>query len=744
MDHSKIRHLWQFQDANVFQQFLELTRHHNMYLKNRIDLVASNSWVSDFARLTMGSGLSNSYCIGFPGNRLYGGCTYIDMIEREVVELAKDLYQFPYAVVQFLSGMQANIGAYNAILKPGDTVVTAPTRHGGHYSHNAQGPLRFYQPKIEPIPFDASTYNIDLEGLEKLFKSKHPKLLVIGWSEFLFPHPLAQIRKLCDEHDVKLMYDMSHVAGLIAGGEFQPDVKDYADILTSSTGKSLHAPDHGMLLYKDRKFESGVMDAIMPLLTSNTHPHELAALGITLAEMHQFGKDYASQVIKNTKALGKALDDFGLEVLYRDLDYSESHMLLVKFPHSSTAVHNLDQGGISINACELPEDERGRATGLRLGTQVLTRRGMKEAEMELIAEAICKILLHRADPAVVRYDLIGQLSDAYSSVAYSFDKFFPLDEHWQEDSYRGLSFNTLVDLAMTIPEFSDLPIRAVRNFASRMKALDLKPGQTLFKAGQQASSIYFVMQGSVELCESNGKSRVVATVNEGESIGEEEVMFHKQWNFDARTSGTTLLLELKAKEFHDLVKSNPKIHDHFQKAREKFEEIQALDREEKGLETDVLTGQSNRRAFIELTNVEFYRARRKKQGVSIAYIDVKGFKKFNEDFGREEGDELLKSVALVMKSCLRDSDLVSRLDSDKFALLLPDTDAVSSKKVLERVQRSLEVEMQSQKWPVTFKIGTVTFAKIPKTVNDAFTQTESLMNILKQSKTEDFRHMVYS
>ncbi len=133
---------------------------------------------------------------------------------------------------------------------------------------------------------------------------------------------------------------------------------------------------------------------------------------------------------------------------------------------------------------------------------------------------------------------------------YSFDRFFPLDEHWQEDSCRGLSFNILVDLAMTIPEFSELPIKAVRNFASRMKPVDFKPGQTLFKAGQKAQSIYFVVQGAI-------------------------------WSFDARTSGSTLVLELKAKEFYDLLKTNPKIHEHFEKARERFEEIRVLDQEAK-------------------------------------------------------------------------------------------------------------------------------------------------------------------
>ncbi|MFM9101200.1 MAG: aminotransferase class I/II-fold pyridoxal phosphate-dependent enzyme, partial [Cyanobium sp.] len=195
--------------------------------------------------------LSNSYCIGLPGNRIYGGCDYIDMIEREVVQLATDLFGTKRGVVQFLSGMQATIGAYNAILEPGDTIVTALAKHGGHYSHNAAGPLRFFSPRILPVPFDESRYNIDCDRLDALLAAERPKLLVVGWSEFLFPHPLREIRELCDRHGTHLMYDMSHVVGLLAGGGFQPEAGELADIVTSSTGKSLHAPDHGLCLFND-------------------------------------------------------------------------------------------------------------------------------------------------------------------------------------------------------------------------------------------------------------------------------------------------------------------------------------------------------------------------------------------------------------------------------------------------------------------------------------------------------------
>lgn len=422
----------------ALESLLYWTGKHNNYLVDRIDLVASNSWVSNWVRLTMGSLLANSYCIGLPGKRLYGGCDYIDSIEQQVVELATEIFGSRLAVVQFLSGMQANIAAYNAIIKPGDKVVTAPTRFGGHYSHNSTGPLRFFSASVLPVPFDERRYNIDLVGLEALLIRERPRLLVVGWSEFLFPHPLAAIRSLCDQYGCLLMYDMSHVAGLLAGGIFQPEASRLADIVTSSTGKSLHAPDHGICLYNNDEFTSGVLEAVMPLLTSNTHPHELAALGIALAEMKAFGEQYARQVVRNSKALGRALAERGVNVLYGDLDFSESHTLLVACDWSELAVTLLDKAGISANVTPLPWDRDDQPGGIRLGTQVVTRRGMKELEMATIADALAKVVLHKQNPEIVRRDLVLPLAQAYRGLEYSFDDSFPMARDWQQFHLRQL------------------------------------------------------------------------------------------------------------------------------------------------------------------------------------------------------------------------------------------------------------------------------------------------------------------
>ncbi|MEB3166255.1 MAG: aminotransferase class I/II-fold pyridoxal phosphate-dependent enzyme [Cyanobacteriota bacterium] len=409
---------------------------HNDDISRRVDLVASNAWVSNWSRLALSSLLTNSYCIGQPGQRLYGGCAAIDALEIDVVRLATDLFGTRFGCVQFLSGMQANIAAYSSLLKPGDTIVAAPCRHGGHYSHNSRGPLRFFAPRVLPVPFDEGCYNIDVERLEVLLAAENPALLVVGWSEFLFPHPLSEIRNLCDRHGTRLMYDMSHVAGLLAGGLFQPEAGALADIVTSSTGKSLQAPDHGLCLFNDAALVSGIHDAVQPLLTSNTHPQELAALGVALIEMRHFGRAYAEQVIRNAQALARALELRGVPVLYAHLGYTRSHTILVRCAAADVAFQTLDGAGLSLNACALPWDHGDQLSGLRLGTQVVTRRGMKEAQMDAIAEAVAQVLVHGQAPEVVHRTLVEPLAREFQEVAYSFDDTFPLPADWQTPARR--------------------------------------------------------------------------------------------------------------------------------------------------------------------------------------------------------------------------------------------------------------------------------------------------------------------
>lgn len=550
------------------KQVLNIARGHNRYVRERVDLIASNSWISQFVRLAMASSLPNNYCIGLPGQRLYGGCEYIDMMEREVVGLAKRLFGAEHAVLQFLSGMQANIGAYNAVLRPGDVVVAAPPRHGGHYSHTANGPLRFFQPRIVPLPFDADRYNVDVRRLPEVLDRERPRLLILGWSEFLFPHPLAEIRALCDQFGVRLMYDMSHVVGLIAGRAFQPDAARYADLVTSSTGKSLHAPDHGIVLYRDPELGPGILDAVMPLLTSNTHPHEVAALGVAFTELLHHGPGYAAQVIQNSKALGKALLDRGVRVLYRDLGFSESHTLLVEVEAPELAVQLLDRAGVLCNACELPWNEPGKPTGLRIGTQVLTRRGMGEPEMSRVADAVARVLVEGDDPEVVQAEVVRPLAERFDGVAFSFDFHFPAADDWYDAPYGALRVERAQGIVRSLVPFAGCSEPEIERLVSRLDLIHIPTEQVLFEGGDPTDSVYFVVSGAVDIVDRGSApapEAVVTVVHEGEHLGEFGVMTGTARRFAARARAGSRLLRMRADDFREALRTMPAVDRYFQR-----------------------------------------------------------------------------------------------------------------------------------------------------------------------------------
>jgi len=536
-------------------------------MRDRIDLIASNSCSSNFARLVMGSVLMNSYCIGLPGARLYGGCTFIDMIEREVHMLARRLFgNANHVVVQFLSGMQANIGAYHAILQPGDTIIAAQTKHGGHYSHTISGPLRFFSPRIVPIPFDEAVYNVDLNKLEDVVKQEKPKLMILGWSEFLFPHPLELIRKICDKYSVKLMYDMSHVVGLIAGGVFQPDVMRYADIITSSTGKSLHGPDHGLVMFNDDSLKAGVLEAVMPLLTSNTHPHEVAALGVAFSEMLQFGNAYAKQVIANAKALGRELDQAGVNVLYKEHGYTESHTILLQHKQANAAVDLLDRAGVLINACQLPWDEDGMVTGLRLGTQVLARHGYTEKDMPRIAEIISDVLLKDKEPEFVHFSMVQPFAKRFTHTHFSFDEKFPAGEEWYEKIFKSYKAETPSSILRGHPAFAHSSMDEIALFQNYFELLKVKKGEVLFEMNDMADAVYFVAHGAIDIVDtSNERKSIIITLRENTNFGELGVIDGHRRRYAARAHESSLLLKIKGVDFIMILKRFYSIDTYFKR-----------------------------------------------------------------------------------------------------------------------------------------------------------------------------------
>ncbi|MCS7131637.1 MAG: serine hydroxymethyltransferase, partial [Hadesarchaea archaeon] len=396
----------------AFDRTLELLRKHHEWMKTTINLIASENVPSPAVREALISDFGNRYAEGWPGERVYAGCIYIDQVELLAMELAKQLFKAEHVNVQPVSGLTANLAMYTALTEPGDTMMCLSIPCGGHIS---MGKKKFggtagavHGLEVEYFPFDEKRMNIDVDAAARKIAEVKPKLLLFGGSVFLFPHPLRELSEVAEEVGAHVAYDAAHVIGLIGGGQFQDPLREGAEVVTCSTHKTLPGPQHGMILCR-KELAEPINRAVFPGIVSNHHLHAVAALAIALAEMLEFGKDYAAQIVKNARALGQALYERGFSVLCPDLDFTASHTLVVditKYGDGGTLEQQLERANIVLNRNLLPWDIReGRhyknPGGIRLGTSEVTRLGMKEGEMEEIAEFIKRVVIDGERPEAV-------------------------------------------------------------------------------------------------------------------------------------------------------------------------------------------------------------------------------------------------------------------------------------------------------------------------------------------------------
>lgn len=397
-------------------------KRHSHYRRECLNLIASENLMSPSALIALSSDLGNRYTIGHPNNRRYAGCKFYDQIESKAIALAKKLFHAKYVNLQPISGMVANMVAFYTLLKPNDLLMSSQVKHGGHYSHVKTGILSLFQAKVDSLPFDEKNYTIDVEKAVKLIRNKRPKVVLVGTSEFLFPSPLKELREICDETDTKILYDAAHVSGLIAGQIFQNPLSEGADLLSMSTNKTLAAPDHGIVACNDYElYQKRIEQAIVPLFTSNHHAHHLSGLAITLAEFVEFGHDYAKQVIRNAQVLAKSLYEEGIAVLCPHKNFTQSHTILfdAKLPGNET-MNLFEKANIIVNPFQLPWNNDSNPTGIRIGTNEITRLGMKEEEMRIIANFIASVLLKRQRPEKVQKE-VKSFRESYQKIKYCFD-----------------------------------------------------------------------------------------------------------------------------------------------------------------------------------------------------------------------------------------------------------------------------------------------------------------------------------
>ena len=362
---------------------------------SHIELIASENWVSKAVMAAMGSPLTNKYAEGYPGKRYYGGCQCVDVVEELARERAKELFGCEYANVQPHSGAQANMAVFFAILQPGDTYMGMNLDHGGHLTHGS--PVNMSGKYFNVVPYGVNDEGvIDYDKVLEIAKECKPKMIVAGASAYARTIDFKRFREIADEVGAYLMVDMAHIAGLVAAG-LHPSPIPYAHVTTTTTHKTLRGPRGGMILSSNEMNEKfNFNKAVFPGIQGGPLMHVIAAKAVCFKEALQPEfKEYQSQILKNAKALCEGLKKRGVKIVSGDTD---NHLMLVDLTEKNVSgkelEKRLDDAHITCNKNTIPNDPRSPfvTSGVRLGTPAVTTRGMKEEDMDKIAEIIAMVI----------------------------------------------------------------------------------------------------------------------------------------------------------------------------------------------------------------------------------------------------------------------------------------------------------------------------------------------------------------
>lgn len=393
-----------------------------------LELIASENFVSLAVMEAMGSVLTNKYAEGYPKKRYYGGCEWVDVAETLARERAKKLFNAKYANVQPHSGSQANMGTYLALAEPGSVLMGMSLSHGGHLTHGASVNFSGQIYKVVQYGVDPQTEVIDYDEVRRLALEHRPKIIVAGGSAYSRIIDFKKFREIADEVGAYLVVDMAHFAGLVAAGLY-PNPLEYAHVVTSTTHKTLRGPRGGLILTNDEELYKAINKAIFPGIQGGPLMHVIAAKAVCFKEaLTEEFKEYQKQVVANAKALAKALEERGLRIVSGGTD---THLMLVDLnPLNVTgkaAETALGYCHITVNKNTIPNETRSPfvASGIRLGTPALTTRGMKEKEMEIIADLIVKVLRNIKDE---EGNIDESVAKEVSSQVIELCKQFPLYE----------------------------------------------------------------------------------------------------------------------------------------------------------------------------------------------------------------------------------------------------------------------------------------------------------------------------
>lgn len=365
-----------------------------------LELIASENFVSQDVLEAMGSVMTNKYAEGYPEKRYYGGCEHVDVAEKTAIARLTKLFDAKYANVQPHSGAQANLAVFYALLAPSDKVMGMNLSHGGHLTHGSPVSISGKWFEIVSYGVQKDSHLIDYDELEEIAKQERPKLIIAGASAYSRIIDFARFREIADLVGAKLMVDMAHIAGLVAAG-LHPSPLPYADVVTSTTHKTLRGPRGGIILTNDEEIAKKVNKAVFPGIQGGPLMHIIAAKAVAFREALEPGfKKYAEQVVQNAKALGDELKKQGAALVSGGTD---NHLILLDVRTwgltGKEAEQMLEKAGITVNKNTIPHDPESPfvTSGVRMGTAALTTRGMKEEEMVQIAKVIASVLKEKGD-----------------------------------------------------------------------------------------------------------------------------------------------------------------------------------------------------------------------------------------------------------------------------------------------------------------------------------------------------------
>ncbi len=414
-------------------EILDIVRQHNVWRRfETINLIASENVMSPLAEYVYLNDMMGRYAEGPTGAKLYQGTKYMDILERICEELLSKLFNSKFVDIRPVSGTVANIAALYAVTEAGDLVASLPISAGAHISHRKVGAVGVLRLKTVDLPWNSEIFNIDVDKAVKIIEEYKPKVVILGGSVYLFPHPIKEISDAAHSVNAVVIHDSAHVLGLIAGRVFPNPLEHGCDIMTASTHKTFPGPQGGVIFTNNEELSKKIENAVFPGVTSNYHQHRYPSLAITTIEMMIFGEQYAKQIVKNAKRLAEALYERGFKVLGENLGFTQSHQVLIDVRDlggGEKCAKLLEEANIIVNKNMLPGDKNPQnPSGIRIGVQEVTRWGFKEEDMEVIAEFMTDILIRGKDPKTIRHKVV-EFRKRFREVKYGFSiKDFNVDK----------------------------------------------------------------------------------------------------------------------------------------------------------------------------------------------------------------------------------------------------------------------------------------------------------------------------